>query len=220
MEFVSALEKIGVIAVIRASAIDDCVATSAALIAGGIHAIEFASPDTDCTAAITACVEQFSSQAMIGAGSITTVEQVHAVIDAGATFISTPHCDPALAAAADQRQLPTLMGALTPTEILAAQRAGASAVKIFPAASAGAAHLRAIRQSFPQLPFIASGGITIQSMDDWFAAGAIAVGMGGNLATGSATQVADKARAVRAQVRRVRGYCYLPEQAPGTTPDQ
>lgn len=211
MDFMTALEKVGVIAVIRDIDPDTAVDIVAALLSGGIHGVELALKAEHCVEAITRCVDRFGDQAIIGAGTVLDREHLAGASEAGANFIATPHCDPELASLATVRGVPLIMGALTPTEVITAVRTGTTAIKLFPGSSVGPSHLRALRQPFPQVAMIPTGGVTLQSMQSWFEAGALAVGMGGNLATGTPDQVAAKARAVQAEVRRIRGYCYLPQ---------
>jgi 2-dehydro-3-deoxyphosphogluconate aldolase/(4S)-4-hydroxy-2-oxoglutarate aldolase len=127
--------------------------------------------------------------AEIGAGTVLTVEDVKIAADAGATFIVTPAVTPSIseAVAAD---LPVLAGALTPTEILAALDAGATAVKLFPAEMGGPAYFSALRAPLPHVPLIPVGGVSLESGRDFLNRGAIALGVGSPL-TGKASDELD-----------------------------
>lgn len=114
----------------------------------------------------------------VGAGTVLTAAQAADAVAAGATFLVTPAVLPDVQAAADRLGLPVLAGAYTPTEVLAAHRLGAAAVKLFPAATGGPAHLSALRAPFPDIPLIPVGGIAVTDVPAYLAAGALAVGLG------------------------------------------
>lgn len=150
--------------------------------------------------------------ALIGAGTVTTAEAATDCIAAGAGFIVSPVVLPEVARACIQRGVPCYLGAATPTEVLAAHRAGAAAVKIFPATQLGGpAYLRAIRAVFPDIEMMPTGGIGPDNIAAYLAAGAFCVGMGGKLADekaiaeGRLDEVAGAARALLGRVASLRG---------------
>lgn len=149
---------------------------------------------------------------LIGAGTVTTVEAAEACIGAGAEFIVSPVALPEVAQACNARGVACYLGAATPTEVLAAHRAGAAAVKIFPAAQLGGpAYLRAVRSVFPEIALMPTGGIGIENIAAYMAAGALCVGMGGKLvdedaiASGRLGDVAEAAGALLSHVSELRG---------------
>ena len=124
---------------------------------------------------------------------------------AGASFLVAPHLDPEVLAWAVGRGVPMLPGAATPTEVLAAWRAGAAAVKVFPASALGPAFVRELRGPFPDIPLQPTGGITVETAGEYIRAGAIAVGMGSWLfAGGDAASVTERARQATDAVRAAR----------------
>jgi 2-dehydro-3-deoxyphosphogluconate aldolase / (4S)-4-hydroxy-2-oxoglutarate aldolase len=141
----------------------------------------------------------------MGAGTVLSIDGAERALGAGATFLVMPHTDPELVAWAAARGVPALPGAATPTEMLGAWRAGAAAVKIFPASVVGPAFVRECRGPFPDIPFVPSGGVTAETAADFIAAGAAAVGVGGWLigdaepagVTVRARQVVDAVAAAR-----------------------
>lgn len=136
---------------------------------------------------------------LVGAGTVPDVEAARACLDAGARFIVTPWVDPAVIAATRERGALPLPGTMTPTEIRAAVAAGAEAVKIFPAASAGGpGHVKALRAVFPRLPFCPTGGVDAANAPAYFDAGADFVGMGGKLVDEARIASGDKAAILRA----------------------
>ena len=119
---------------------------------------------------------------IVGAGTVPGREAADACLDAGAGFLVAPWVDPAVADAARARGACALLGAMTPTEVRSALAAGADAVKIFPASSAGGpAHVKALRSVFPGVAFCPTGGVDARNAPDYFAAGAAFVGIGGKL---------------------------------------
>lgn len=152
------------------------------LAAGGIRAFELTlnEPEAAALQTIEAVSERAQSLGLeVGAGTVLSIEAAGRAIDAGATFLVMPHLDPALVAWAAERGIPALPGCSTPTEILAAWRAGAAAVKLFPASVAGPGFVRELRGPFPEIPLLPTGGVTLESAPGFIAAGAIAVGLGG-----------------------------------------
>ena len=180
----------------------------AALVAGGVPAMELTlnEPEAESLAAITALARVADDLgALVGAGTVLSIEAARRAVEAGARFIVAPHCDRELVAWCAARAVPCFPGALSPTEILAAWSAGASAVKLFPAAVVGPAYLAQIAGPFPDIPFVPTGGVTAQTAGDWIAAGAVAVGMGGWLVgDGEPAGVIERARLVRAAIDGAR----------------
>jgi 2-dehydro-3-deoxyphosphogluconate aldolase/(4S)-4-hydroxy-2-oxoglutarate aldolase len=117
----------------------------------------------------------------IGAGTVLDEQAATEVIAAGAQFLVSPSALPAVAAVARTHGVPCLLGGLTPTEILAAWQMGSSVVKLFPAATVGPAHLKALKSVYPFIPIMPTGGIDVGNIAQWFAAGAACVGVGGKL---------------------------------------
>ncbi len=199
MGFISTLKAIGVVAVIRGNSADHAVAIADALMKGGIWGIEITYSTPDCCEAIKRVAANAPRQAAIGVGTVLSVKQLEDAQIAGATYAVSPHFDPVLLAAAQTQKLPMLAGAVTPTEIVAAWQAGASCIKLFPGSLVGVEYVKALQGPLPHIPLMPTGGVSLENMHDWFAAGVVAVGMGGNLAKGSMAEIEQAARAVRAQ---------------------
>ncbi|MEA2612579.1 MAG: 2-dehydro-3-deoxyphosphogluconate aldolase / (4S)-4-hydroxy-2-oxoglutarate aldolase [Chloroflexota bacterium] len=170
----------GVAAVARRVTAETAPAVADALVEGGVLAFEV-TLNEPVVGAIRA-IESVAARApglAIGAGTVLSIQAAQFAIDAGAAFLVMPHTDPELIGWAAERGIPTLPGAFTPTEILAGWRAGAAAVKLFPASVAGPAFVRECLGPFPDIPLVPSGGVTVQSAGDFIRAGAVAVGVGG-----------------------------------------
>jgi 2-dehydro-3-deoxyphosphogluconate aldolase/(4S)-4-hydroxy-2-oxoglutarate aldolase len=169
----------GVVAIARRLTPETAPQVADALVESGVFAFEITlnEPVVGALRAIESVANRSPGLA-IGAGTVLSIDAAKLAIDAGATFLVMPHTDPELVAWAAARGVPTLPGAFTPTEILAAWRAGAAAVKLFPASVAGPAFVREIGGPFPDIPLVPSGGVTVQSAGDFIRAGAVAVGVG------------------------------------------
>jgi 2-dehydro-3-deoxyphosphogluconate aldolase/(4S)-4-hydroxy-2-oxoglutarate aldolase len=172
-----------------------------ALAAGGVPAMELTlnEPEADALAAITALARAADGiGALVGAGTVLSIDAARRAVEAGARFIVSPHCDRELVAWCAEQGVPCFPGALSPTEILTAWTAGASAVKLFPATAVGPGYLAQIAGPFPDIPFVPTGGVSAQTAGEWMAAGAVAVGMGGWLiGDGEPAGVTERARLVR-----------------------
>ena len=165
------------------------------LVAGGIRAFEITLNSPEAVSAIASLAERWGERLLVGAGTVLDVEGAAEAADAGARFIVSPHTDAVLIDWAVGRGLPVFPGAFSPTEILTAWRAGATAVKLFPASVAGPAFVREFRGPFRDVPLIATGGVTIESAPAFLSAGAVAVGMGSWLTgNGEPDGIADRAR--------------------------
>jgi 2-dehydro-3-deoxyphosphogluconate aldolase/(4S)-4-hydroxy-2-oxoglutarate aldolase len=151
--------------------------------------------------------ELSSTGAAVGAGTVTTPGQVDEVRAAGARFIVAPNTDPAVLEQARRHRLPSVPGALTPTEIARAHVLGAAAVKIFPVGSVGGpSYIRAVREPLPEVDLVVSGGISIDAVPEYFQAGCAAVCLGRALINMTAAREADPgliAQFALAQLRSV-----------------
>ncbi|MFI6316678.1 bifunctional 4-hydroxy-2-oxoglutarate aldolase/2-dehydro-3-deoxy-phosphogluconate aldolase [Nonomuraea sp. NPDC050556] len=164
-----------VFAILRMESADAAVATAARLAANGVPQVEVTLNTPDALTAIASIRE---AGGRVGAGTVLTAEQARQAADAGAEFLVTPAVLPEVIEAT---RLPVLCGALTPTEVLTAWRAGAAAVKIFPASAHGPSYLTALRGPLNDIPLVAVGGIAVEDVPTYLAAGALAVGLGSPL---------------------------------------
>ncbi len=170
-----------VIAIARRLGLADLGQIIDGLLDGGVQAFELTlnEPEPEALRAIEAAARHATGTAMtIGAGTVLSIEAARRALDVGATFLVSPHTDPELVAWAAANGTPTFPGAATPTEAYSGWRAGAAAVKVFPASVLGPAFLREIHGPFPDLPLIPTGGVTADTAGDYIRAGAVAVGLG------------------------------------------
>lgn len=176
----------GVFAVLRAPSATVALEAIAALAQGGITGIEVTYSTPEAAAVIAEAIRRHGDALYVGAGTVTTPAQAREAADAGAAFLVSPGTLPDLTAAMTATGAVTMTGALTPTEVMLAMEAGADIVKIFPASWVGPSFVRALRGPFPHVPLMPTGGVTPQNLVEWFAAGVVAVGAGGELVPASA----------------------------------
>lgn len=174
----AALEDLPALAVLRGLHLETAVAVGRAAVASGLRAVEITLDSPAAFDAIAALAGAVGDGAAVGAGTVVEPEDVDAAISAGATFLVAPHVDLEVLARAVAAGVPMLPGVATPSELHAAERAGASMVKLFPAAALGIPYLRALRGPYPRVPILATGGVTVEAAADWLDAGATAVGLG------------------------------------------
>ncbi|MEV4664095.1 bifunctional 4-hydroxy-2-oxoglutarate aldolase/2-dehydro-3-deoxy-phosphogluconate aldolase [Micromonospora echinofusca] len=190
-----------ILAIIRGTDTAAAIAAGTALLQEGVRVVEVALTTPDALRAIEALRAAAPAGALVGAGTVLTTADVADVAAAGAQFVVTPAVVESISEAA-RRGLPVAAGALTPTEAYTAVRMGASAVKLFPASVGGPAYLRAVRDPFPDIPFVAVGGVGLDDVPGYLRAGAIAVGLGGPL-------VGDAASGGDLDALRARARTYL-----------
>jgi 2-dehydro-3-deoxyphosphogluconate aldolase/(4S)-4-hydroxy-2-oxoglutarate aldolase len=170
-----------VVAVLRGDDPARVVEAGLALSEAGISCLEVTFTTPRATDALERLRARLPGSAALGAGTVLDAGQAREALAAGATFLVTPAPCPDVVAEAVRRGVPVLPGAFTPGEILACWRAGAGAVKVFPAATGGPGHVRDLRGPFPDIPLVPTGGIGLEDAAGYLAAGAIAVGLGSSL---------------------------------------
>lgn len=185
------VRELGVIAVVRGETCASALDVSHALIEGGILGIEvtFTTPEAD--RAMRELNEEYGGRILLGAGTLTALEQVERSVAAGAAFLVSPGCDPDLLPLMQQTGLAVMPGVLTPSEVMLAGRLGTDVVKLFPGSMGGPSYLKGLRGPFPEVSFMPTGGVSAENVAEWFAAGAFAVGVGGAIAPprlGNATE--------------------------------
>lgn len=155
--------------------------TGEAIIAGGVKFMEITMNTTGAENMIADWRQAFNDDAFVGAGTVIDLDHAKRAIAAGAQFLISPNLDLDVIVYAQDHNVPVYPGVMTPTEILTAWKAGVDAVKLFPMASLGIDYLKEIRGPIKQVPIIATGGVTLNNIQDYFKAGAQAVGMGTQL---------------------------------------
>lgn len=201
-EITSAIARARVIAIVRSDTAERALAVARALLDGGIRVLEVAltTPDgLDVIRALAADLERRGG--VLGAGTVLDGETATAAIRAGARFLVSPGLFPEVLRAAHRYGVPVLPGVATPTEIVSALEAGADMVKVFPAEVLGPGFVRAVRAALPQAPLVPTGGVNADNVAEWLRAGAVALGVGGYLTQGDATDMVQRAGTLLAAVR-------------------
>jgi 2-dehydro-3-deoxyphosphogluconate aldolase/(4S)-4-hydroxy-2-oxoglutarate aldolase len=170
----------GVIAVVRTPASASALTIARGLASTDVVGIEVTMTVPDAVAVISTLTAEGVER--VGAGTVRTLDQVKACVDAGATFLVSPHLDPRLVDSAVALGIPVIPGALTPSEILRAMGLGAAAVKLFPvSAMGGVEYVRALREPLPDARFVVSGEVAVSEVETYLSAGAWAACLGGSL---------------------------------------
>ena len=175
------IEEIGLVPAIRVSATDDARFIVETLCETGLPIVEITLTTPQALELISECVRRFP-EAIIGAGTVLDAESAQRCVDAGAMFLTSTGLDVSVVGVAVEHKVLSIPGALTPTEIISAWKAGADLVKVFPSSQLGGEHyIRAMNAAMPQVPLIAAGGIRQHTIANYIHAGARAVGVGSDL---------------------------------------
>ncbi len=172
------------------------------LLAAGMHTVEIALTTPGGLDAVQALAETAPPGTAIGAGTVLDATTARLAILAGATFLVSPSLDRDVIATGHRYDIPVIPGTGTATEVVAAMEAGADAVKFFPSSSLGPGHLRDLRGPLPQVPFIPTGGITVEDAPKYIAAGAVAVGVGSALTVGTDDEIAARVQGLLRELAR------------------
>ena len=206
-----AIRTTGIMPVIRTRSAELALRAANALREGGIDVLEVTMTVPDALQVIESLTKRFGSAAWIGAGSVLDSAMARRCIDAGAQFLVAPGFDAEVVELAHSADVAVAPGALTATEVLSARAAGADLIKIFPCSLVGGPrYLRALRGPLPDVPFMPSGGIDLDNIPHYFAAGAYALGVGGELVdealltTGDDRKLVERARQFVAAARIAR----------------
>jgi 2-dehydro-3-deoxyphosphogalactonate aldolase len=170
------------IAILRGITPEDVVEHVEALIEAGFDAIEIPLNSPDWQASIPLAVRQAGDRALVGAGTVLSMDLANQVADLGGTLMVTPNTDPDVIRQARRRGLYTAIGFMTPSEAFAALAAGAQSLKLFPSSNLGPSYIKAIRAVLPpDVPLLAVGGVTPENLGQFLDAGCIGAGLGGDL---------------------------------------
>lgn len=171
----------GLIAVIRTLRSDEVMPVCEALVAGGFKALEITLTVPDALSIVRVAAGRYGTQAVVGVGTVLDGDQARAALGAGAEFIVSPITRLELVGIAHAAERPIMLGAYTPTEAQTAHEAGADFVKIFPADRLGAGYIKAIRAPLPHLRIVPTGGVDLNTVEEFLKAGCAALGLGSAL---------------------------------------
>lgn len=204
MNLEAALSECPVVAIVRGIRPEEALAHAEALFAAGVRGMEVPLNSPDPLESIKALAEAFGDRMAVGAGTVLTAERVAAVAEAGGRIIVSPNVSPEVIRRSVELGLDPAPGFATATEAFTAVAAGARHLKLFPAATYGPGHLKQLKAVLPPEAVVwAVGGVGPTQMADWWAAGARAFGLGGELyrAGQSVEETAEKAARVVAAAR-------------------
>jgi 2-dehydro-3-deoxyphosphogluconate aldolase/(4S)-4-hydroxy-2-oxoglutarate aldolase len=176
------IERVGLIPVLRARNATQAHAVVKAMIAGGVTIVEVTMTVPGAIDLLRELKQKYAGDLLLGSGTVTTVEEAEATIEAGAEFVVSPSFHAEVVARTRALGKVSIPGALTPTEVITAWRSGADYVKIFPCSAVGGAmYLKSLLAPFPHLKLIPTGGVTLQTAESFIRAGARALGVGSDL---------------------------------------
>ncbi|MGB3262050.1 bifunctional 4-hydroxy-2-oxoglutarate aldolase/2-dehydro-3-deoxy-phosphogluconate aldolase [Paenisporosarcina sp.] len=180
-ELLSRLLESGIIAVVRKVEEEKVIQVITSLVEGGITGIEVTMDSPNALLAISEAKKLFGDQAVIGAGTVLDGHSAHLAIQAGADFIFAPTLSQETIAVSKRYGKIVIPGVFTPTEILQAYEWGADIVKVFPASVLGSQFIKDVRGPLGQIPMMPTGGISLENIEEYIKAGAVAAGVGGSL---------------------------------------
>lgn len=208
----SRIEEVGIIPSIRVASSEDAIFAAETICRSGIPIVEVTMTVPGAIEVITELARS-NPKVIAGAGTVSDLETARRCLDSGAQFLTSTGLDLEIVEFAVKHSMVVFPGALTPTEIMAAWKAGPDFVKIFPCAQVGGpGYIRALRGPFPHIPFIAAGGVNQQTASDFIAAGAVALGVGSDLIPHEAIHlrqehwIGELARRFTAMVREARSH--------------
>ena len=193
------IERTRIIAIVRGVEEQHIAFVAEALLQGGVTVMEITLNTPGALSMISRLQDKLGDQMYIGAGTVLDLDDAKRAIDAGAAFIVTPNTDEEVIRFAHSQQIPIFPGALTPTEIVKAWKAGATAVKVFPSASLGLTYIKELMGPLSHIPMMAVGGVTEENIREFLQIGCYGLGIGGSLIhlpsiqAGNYAWIADKA---------------------------
>ncbi|MFZ0684000.1 MAG: bifunctional 2-keto-4-hydroxyglutarate aldolase/2-keto-3-deoxy-6-phosphogluconate aldolase [Terriglobales bacterium] len=200
----------GLVAVIRAESSDQASRIAEACALGGVAALEITFTVPGASGVIEHLAKEFAGRILVGAGTVLDPETARIAILAGAQFVVSPALNGETARLCNRYRVPYMPGAGTMGEVIGAMECGADIVKVFPGEILGPGFVKAVKGPLPQAQLMPTGGVGIENVGDWIKAGAVAVGVGGNLTAGAksgdfesitklARQFVDKIKEARGQ---------------------
>ena len=211
LDILTGLKKAGVIAFVRGETKEEALSACQAIVKGGLKGLEltFTVPQADQVIKELLSIYKDQKDVVIGAGTVLDAVTARLAILAGAEYIVSPCFDKETAELCNLYQIPYLPGCMTIDEMKTALKCGVDIVKLFPGSAYGPSIVTAFKAPMPQLNIMPTGGVSLDNMKDWFDAGVITVGVGGNLlapaATGDFAKVTEVAQQYVAKLQEIKG---------------
>ncbi len=202
--------EVGIIPVVRASSPKEAMLAAEAVCAGVVPVVEATMTVPGAVDVIAQLTRSMGSEVLIGAGTVLDAETAQRCLDAGAEFFVSPGFDLETVKFANRVGKLMMAGALTPTEVITAWKAGSDFVKVFPCGTVGGAkYIKALKAPLPNIPMIPTGGVNLQTATDFIRAGAAALGIGGELVSAAALKSGD----IRSITEAARQYVQIVREA-------
>ncbi|MEE3369571.1 MAG: bifunctional 4-hydroxy-2-oxoglutarate aldolase/2-dehydro-3-deoxy-phosphogluconate aldolase [Planctomycetota bacterium] len=183
----------GIVAVMRAQSGEKLVDVAEALLAGGVKVMEVTFTVPNALRVLEEVADRMGDRILLGAGTVLDPETARIAILSGAQFIVSPSTDPEVIQLCRRYDKIVLPGAFTPTEVVQAWQAGADIVKVFPSDCVGPQYLKALRGPLPQVRLMPTGGVNLDTAEEFLRCGACALGVGGALVSSQAVADGDMA---------------------------
>ena len=206
------ISEVGIVPVVRAASAKHAMQAAEAVCAAGIPIVEITMTVPGAVEVISELVKNNSAGVLIGAGTVLDVESARRCVDAGAELLLSPGFDRDVVEFANAQGKLMIAGALTPTEVYTAWKAGSDLVKVFPCGNVGGAkYIKALKAPLPHIPLVPTGGVNLETAGDFIRAGSEALGIGGELVSQSAlnsgnlheiTEIGKKYLAIVRQARK------------------
>ncbi|MBV8070370.1 MAG: bifunctional 4-hydroxy-2-oxoglutarate aldolase/2-dehydro-3-deoxy-phosphogluconate aldolase [Acidobacteriaceae bacterium] len=208
---VARIRHLAVVPIIRTPDSASALAAVEAVLAGGLDCVEITMTVSGAVKVMAAIADSYGDRVLLGAGTVLDPETARACMLAGAQFLVTPSLNLRTVEMAKRYGVPIFPGALTPTEVLTAWEAGADGIKVFPCnALGGPKYIKALKAPFPQIELFPTGGVNLETLPAFLAAGASAVGVGSELvdnetiAAGNYDLISERTRRFRHAVAAFR----------------
>jgi 2-dehydro-3-deoxyphosphogluconate aldolase/(4S)-4-hydroxy-2-oxoglutarate aldolase len=173
------IDESGAVLIVRLESAEVAERVAEAAIAGGFRALEITLSIPGAVDVIRRLAAKHGSTGVaIGAGTVLDEHSAYECIRAGAQFLVSPQLNPAMIRTANRYQVPTISGAYTPTELVNSAEAGADVLKLFPTEAGGIPYAKSVLAPLAHLPIMPAGGVTVENVGEWFAAGVAGVGVG------------------------------------------
>lgn len=211
-DIVQRLKELGIVPIVRTASAEAAIRSVEAIAEGGIPCAEITMTVAGAVRALEKVADKFGDKIILGAGTVLDPETARICMLAGAEFFVTPSLNVRTIDLVKRYSKAIFPGALTPTEIVTAWEAGADAIKVFPcSALGGAKYIKALKGPFPHIEFVPTGGVNLETVSDFLAAGCCAVGVGSelidskNAANGNYAVFTERARQFRGKIAEARG---------------
>ena len=204
IDTINRIKQLGIVPVIRARNKEEAIDYCLGLIDGGINVLEITFTIPDAINVFKEIKSNTPEDTLIGAGTVLDETTARLAILEGAKFIVSPSFDKNVAQLCNKYQVPYIPGCITPTEMMTAIEYGVDVIKLFPGSMVGPSYIKAIHGPMPFVNIMPTGGVNYDNLQDWFDSGAIAVGAGSNLVSGSREEIASRSKKYIERIEQIR----------------